>query len=116
MDCTLCQIIVTFQRKTFRKNIKTIKTIYENIRYEKLQNDINREAAIISSLSSGEIEKYEYLSGKLISPSDQSTVIEQAKFSYSPLEKAFEKQIKPIESQVEKQIKTLEERGKQLVT
>ena len=38
MDCTLCQIIVTFQRKTFRKNIKTIKTIYENIRYEKLQN------------------------------------------------------------------------------
>ena len=64
MDCTLCQIIVTFQRKTFRKNIKTIKTIYENIRYEKLQNDINREAAIISSLSSGEIEKYEYLSGK----------------------------------------------------
>ena len=49
-------------------------------------------------------------------PSDQSTVIEQAKFSYSPLEKAFEKQIKPIESQVEKQIKALEERGKQLVT
>ena len=59
MDCTLCQIIVTFQRKTFRKNIKTIKTIYENIRYEKLQNDINREAAIISSLSSGEMNIFQ---------------------------------------------------------
>ena len=42
-------------------------------------------------------------------------IIEQAKFTYSPLNKAFEKQIKTIEDQGGKQIKTLEEHGKQLV-
>ena len=34
-----------------------------------------------------------------ILPSNQKRVIEQAKFTYSPLEKAFEKQIKIIEDQ-----------------
>ena len=38
--------------------------------------------------------KYEYLSGEEILPSDQSRTIEQAKFTYSPLDKAFEKQKK----------------------
>ena len=47
--------------------------------------------------------------------SDQSTIIEQAKFTYSPLGKAFEKQIKTIEDQGEKQIKATEEHGKQVV-
>ena len=42
-------------------------------------------------------------------------MIEQAKFTYSPLRKAFEKQMKTIEDQEEKQIKALEEHGKQLV-
>ena len=42
-------------------------------------------------------------------------MIEQAKFTYSPLGKAFEKQIKTIEDQGEKQIKALEEHGKQLI-
>ena len=46
---------------------------------------------------------------------DQSRIIKQAKFTYSPLGKAFEKQIKTIEDQGEKQIKTLEKYGKQLV-
>ena len=41
-------------------------------------------------------------------PPDQSRTIEQAKFTYTPLEKAFEKQIKTIEEQGQKQIKTLE--------
>ena len=39
----------------------------------------------------------------------------QAKFTYSPLGKAYEKQIKAIENQGEKQVKALEEHGKQLV-
>ena len=38
-----------------------------------------------SALSSGKIDKYEYLVGEEISPSDQSRIIEQAKFTYSPL-------------------------------
>ena len=61
------------------------------------------------------IDKYEYLTGEEILPSDQSRIVEQAKFTFSPLCKAFQKQIKTIEDQREKQMKTLEEHGKQLV-
>ena len=83
-------------------------TINDQIRDEKLQYDINREAAEISALSSGKIDKYEYLTGKEILPSNQQQIIGQAKFNYSPLEKAFEKQIKTIEDQRQKQVKVLE--------
>ena len=48
-------------------------------------------------------------------PSDESKIREQAKFTYSPLGKAFKKQIKIIEKQGEKQIKSFEEHRKQLV-
>ena len=63
----------------------------------------------ISALSSGKIHKYEYLTGEDILPSNQQQIIEQAKFTYSPLEKAFEKQIKAIEDQEQKQVKVLED-------
>ena len=71
-------------------------TIDDQIRDEKLQYDINREAAKISALSSGKIDKYEYLTGEEILPSNQKQIIEQAKFTYSPLGKAFEKQVKQL--------------------
>ena len=74
---------------------------------EKLQHDINREAAKILVLSSGEICKYEYITGESIFPSNQKQIIEQGKFTYSPLEKGFEKQTKIIEDQGEKQVKAL---------
>ena len=64
--------------------------------------DINRAAAKISALSSGKIDKYDYLTGEEILPSDQKRVIEQTKFTYSPLGKAFEKQIKTTEDQEKK--------------
>ena len=67
-------------------------TINDQIRGEKLHYDINREVAKISALSSGKIHKYEYLTGEDILPSNQQQIIEQAKFTYSPLGKAFEKQ------------------------
>ena len=76
--------------------IKTM-TINDQIRDEKIQYDINREAAKISALSSGKIHKYEYLTGEDIL-SNQQQITEQARFTYSPLRKAFEKQIKTIES------------------
>ena len=76
-------------------------TINDQIRDEKLQFDINREAAKISALSSGKIHKYEYLTGKDILPSNQQQLIEQAKFTYSLLGKVFEKQIKTTEDQGE---------------
>ena len=72
---------------------------------KKLQYDINREAAKISALSSGNIDKYEYLTGEEILPSNQQQIIEQAKFIYFPLGKTFEKHSKTIEDQGEKQIK-----------
>ena len=40
--------------------------IIDKIRDEKLQQEINREAAKISSLSSGKINKYEYFTGEEI--------------------------------------------------
>ena len=93
-------------------------TINDQIRDEKLQYDLNREAAEIWALSSGKIHKYEYLTGEDVLPSNQQQIIEQAKFTSSPLGKAFEKQIKTIENQGEKQIdalKNLENQNKQLV-
>ena len=83
-------------------------TINDQIKDEKLQQDINREAAEISSLSSSKIHKYEYLTGEDILRSNQQQIIEQAKFTFSPLGKAFEKQIKTIEDQSKKQIDALE--------
>ena len=83
-------------------------TINDQIRDEKLQYDINREAAKISALSSGKIHKYEYLTGEDILPSNQQQIIEQARFTYSPLGKAFEKQIKTTEDQGQKQVAALE--------
>ena len=69
-------------------------TIEDKIKDKKLQYDINREAAKISALSSGKIDKYEYLTGEEILLSNQQQIIEQAKFTYSTLGKAFEKQAK----------------------
>ena len=82
--------------------------INDQIRHEKLQYDINREAANISALSSGKIHEYEYLTGEDIFTYNQQHIIEQAKFTYSSLGKAFEKQIKTNEDQDQKQVDALE--------
>ena len=66
------------------------------IRDEKVEYDINREVTKISALLSGKIDKYEFIRGEEILPYDQSRIIEQAKFTYSPLGKAFEKQTETI--------------------
>ena len=86
-------------------------TINDEIRDDKLQYDINREAAKISALSSCKIQKYEYLTDEDILPSNQQQIIEQTKFTYSPLEKAFEKQIKRIVDQGQTQIKVIQVQG-----
>ena len=61
------------------------------------------------SLSSNKIDKYEYLTGEDILPSNRQQIIEQAKFTYSPLGKSFEKQTKTNEDQGENQVKALED-------
>ena len=82
-------------------------TINDQIKDKKLQYDINREAAKIYALSLGKLRKYEYLTSEDILPSNQQQIIEQAKFTYSPLGKAFDKQIKTIEDQGKKQVDAL---------
>ena len=79
-------------------------TIDDKIRNEKLQYDINREAAEITALPSSKIDTHEYLTGKEILPSDQSRMIEQTKLTYCLLGKAFKKLTKTIEDQEIKQI------------
>ena len=58
----------------------------------------------ILTLSSGKIDKHEYLRGKEILPTDQSRIIEQDCFTFSPLGKMFGKEIKTIENQLKTQI------------
>ena len=58
--------------------------IDDKIRDEKLQYDINRETTKISTLSSGKIDKCEYLQKEQIVPFNQKQIIEQVNFAYSP--------------------------------
>ena len=69
-----------------------MRIIDDKIRDEKLQYNINREAAVISALSSGKMDKYQYLTDEDTLLSNQRQIIEKAKFANFPLGKAFEKQ------------------------
>ena len=63
------------QKESFEITYNKITTIEDQISDEKVQYDINREAAKISALSSGKIDKYEYLTGEEILPSNQQQII-----------------------------------------
>ena len=96
----------------FRKNLlkriqKLVNTIADKIRDIQLKYDIGREAAEISALSSGKIDKYEYLTNAELLHCNQKQIIYQAKFTYSLLGKAFEKQAKTIEDQEIKYVEAL---------
>ena len=105
----LYQLILHVSEKNVSERIqKRIMVIDDRIRDEKLEYNINREAGKISTLSSQKIDKYKYLTVEGNSPTNQRQLIEQAKFAYSPLGKAFEKETKTIEYQGGKQIKTIE--------
>ena len=82
---------------------------------EKLQYDIDREAAKISALSSGKIDKCKYLTGQKVLCSNQRQVIEQAKFTNSPFGKAFKKQTRIIVEQGREQNEAIKVHGKQLL-
>ena len=55
----------------------------------------------------GKIHKYEYLTREDILPSTQQQILEQARYTYTPLGKAFDKQIKTIDDQGQKQVEAL---------
>ena len=83
-----------FQKNLLQEVQSVIMTINDKIRDEELQYDITRATVNISALSSGKIYKDEYLTSKKILPLQQHRLIEDAKFIYSPLGKALEKQTK----------------------
>ena len=64
-----------FRNDLFDAIQKLILTIDDKIRDKKLQHDLNREAVKVSVLSSGNIDKYEFLTGEETLPSDQSRII-----------------------------------------
>ena len=66
-----------------------VKILDDNIKANKAQYDLDREAAKISALSGGELVKYEYLTGK--DSGYKSGVIQKDKFEYSPFGKVFNK-------------------------
>ena len=84
-------------------------TVNDQIRDEKLQYNVNTEAAKISALPWGKFHKYEYLTGKDILPLNQQQIMKQAKLTYCPLGKAFEKQIKTIENQWQNYVDALKD-------
>ena len=87
----------------------------DETRDEKLKHDIKREAAKISVLSSGKIDKYEYPAYEEIFPSNQTQIIEQVKVACSRFRKAFEKQAITMQlNQGEKQMYAIEDNKKQL--
>ena len=79
-------------------------TINDQIKDEKLQYDINREAAKISALSLGRTHRYEYLTDEDILPSSNQQIIVHTRFPYSPLGKAFKKQIETIKIKEKSQL------------
>ena len=83
---------------------KVIMTTNEKNRDEKVQCDTNKEAGKVSALSSGKVDKYEYLTGEETLPSNQSQIKQQAKFTFYPWFKALEAEIKRIKEKRETQI------------
>ena len=66
-----------------------VKILDGKIRASKTQYDLDRQAAKISALLSGELEKYEYLTGEDLGY--KSDVVQKEKFEYSPLGQMFNK-------------------------
>ena len=80
-------------------------TTDDKIRDQSPKYDFNREAAKLSALSLGRIDKCEYFADGDILPVHQDRMMKQANFSYSLLGKSFEIQIKTIEDQKKKKKK-----------
>ena len=64
-----------------------IKILDRKIKQNEAQYDLDRKAAKISALSSGNLDKYEYLTGEYLNY--KPCIVDLAKFDYSPLNKFF---------------------------
>ena len=75
-----------------------IRTLDNIIRSNQSQHDLDRQNAKISALSSGKLDKYEYLTGEDLGY--KPDVVQKAKFEYSPLGQVFNKGLETDEKQV----------------
>ena len=87
-----------------------IKILDNKIRSNQAQYDLDRQNAKISALSSGELDKYEYLTGEDLGY--KPDVVQKAKFEYSPLGQVFNKGLDTSEKQVGllKKLKNIEDK------
>ena len=69
-----------------------IKILDKKIKQNEAQYDLDRKAAKISALSSNNLDKYEYLTGEDLGL--KPSIVEQARFEYSPLRNGFNKGLK----------------------
>ena len=101
--------------------IEQVNILDDKIKANKAQHDLDRKETKISALSSGELEKYEYLTGEDLGY--KPYVIQKAKFEYSPLGKVFNKgldesdkkgllkRLKNIEGKNEQQLEAIKDQG-----
>ena len=99
-----------------------VKILNNKIKANKAHNNLYRQAAKTSALSSGELEKFEYLSGENVG--FKPDVVQKAKFEYSPIGQVFDKELdtsdknegllkklKNIDSRNEQQLELIKNQG-----
>ena len=72
---------------TKKDPLNVMNILTNNIRANEADYNLNRQTAKISALASGDLDKYEYLTGQDLNY--RSNPVEKAKFEYSPLGKVF---------------------------
>ena len=89
-----------------------VKILDDKIKANKAQYDLDREDSEISALSSGKLEKYEYLTGEDLGY--KPDVIQKAKFEYSPLGKVVNKELEKSDKKegLLKRLKDIEGKNK----
>ena len=92
-----------------------LKIIDNNIKASQAQYDLDRLAAKISAYSSGDLRKYEYLTGEDLGY--KPSVFEQAKFDYSPLGNIFTKGLDKDDQKegLFKRLENIKDRNKKLL-
>ena len=86
-----------------------LKILDRKIKQNKVDYDLYRQNAEISALSSGDLDKYEYLTKKDLN--SKPDPLQKAKFEYSPLSQVFNKGLEKddIEEGLLKRLKNIED-------
>ena len=92
---------------------KQVEILDDKIKANKAQYDLDRQATKISALSSGKLEKYEYLTGKKLGY--EPDVVQKSKFEYSPLRQVFNKglDVSDRKEGLLKKLKNVEDKNEQ---